>query len=160
MKARQGYMEGPIFGIQCRPDTSFGSTGNLQADSVLDAVRELGGMLLLAQERAREGKTEVRSGEGKWWTSKPRWGGGPGGEVGEALGSSDAPSEEAKPKPEEKPLIRSRLGGKERRPRPSPAELWKTLKPGNPLWDPKIEYEAIGKDRNSDWDEVSENITT
>lgn len=153
MKARQGWLEGPVLGIQCRPETNFGATGNLQAESALDVVRELGGMLLLAQERARQGKIEVRAGEGKWWTSKPRWGGGPGGEVGEATGTSDTPSQESVPKTEEKPIGRPRLGSKDRR-RPSPAEAWKVLRPGNPLWDPKIVYEAIGKDRNSDWDEV------
>ncbi|KAJ4347110.1 uncharacterized protein N0V89_011048 [Didymosphaeria variabile] len=36
----------------------------------------------------------------------------------------------------------------------TPAEIWKTLKPGNPLWDPKVVYEAIGKDRNTSWDDV------
>ncbi|PVI00510.1 hypothetical protein DM02DRAFT_655372 [Periconia macrospinosa] len=152
IKARQGWMEGPVMGVQCRQETSFGSTGDLQAESVLDATRELGGLLLLAQERAREGKTEVRGGEGKWWTSKHRWGGGPGGEVGEATGASDATPEVETPKPEEKPT-RTKLGSKERR-RPTPAEVWKTIRPGNPLWDPKTVYEAIGKDRDSEWDEI------
>lgn len=153
IKARQGWMEGPVMGVQCRQETSFGSTGDLQAESVLDATRELGGLLLLAQERARRGKTEVRSGEGKWWTSKHRWGGGPGGEVGEATGAGDAISEDEPAKPEAKPTMRSRLGSKERR-RPSPAEVWKTIRPGNPLWDPKTVYEAIGTDPSSEWDEV------
>ncbi|KAF2799460.1 hypothetical protein K505DRAFT_404623 [Melanomma pulvis-pyrius CBS 109.77] len=154
MRARQGWMEGPVLGIQCRADTNFGSTGNLEAESILDAVRELGGMLLLAQERAREGKTERRSGEGKWWTTQHRWGGGPGGEVGEATGASDAPSQDAMVKAEEKPG-RPRLGSnlKDRR-RATPAEIWNVLRPGNPLWDPKIVYEAIGKDRSVEWDEV------
>jgi hypothetical protein len=49
---------------------------------VLDLAREVGVMLLLAQERAREGKEEIKPGEGKWWTSTPRWGGGPGGSMG------------------------------------------------------------------------------
>ena len=138
-KRRSGWLEGPVLGIQCRAETSFGATGTLQADSVLDVVRELGGMLLLAQERAREGKSETRAGEGKWWTCTPRWGGGPGGEVGEAAGASDAPAppEATTPAPTDDKFDRLfRHGLKDRR-RPSPAELWKTLKPGNPLWDPK-----------------------
>ena len=32
--------------------------------------------------------------------------------------------------------------------------LWKELKCGSKLWDPKIEYEAIGKDPRQDYDEV------
>ncbi|KAF1979642.1 hypothetical protein BU23DRAFT_548846 [Bimuria novae-zelandiae CBS 107.79] len=152
-KARQGYIEGPVLGVQCRAGTDFGSTRNLQADSVLDTVRELGGMLLLAQERAREGKTEKRNGESKWWTTTHRWGGGPGGEVGEGKGASDAPATEAVAKTEVKPSSRPRLGSKDRR-RPTPAEVWKTLKPGAPLWDPKVIYEAIGKDSNVAWDDI------
>ncbi|CAI6334590.1 unnamed protein product [Periconia digitata] len=153
IKARQGWNQGPVMGVQCRQETNFGSTGDLQAESVLDATRELGGLLLLAQERSRQGKTETRGGEGKWWSSKHRWGGGPGGEVGEATGASDATPEIETPKPEEKPVVRTKLGSKERR-RPSPEEVWKAIRPGNPLWDPKTVYEAIGKDRDSDWDEI------
>jgi hypothetical protein len=148
-KARQGWLEGPVIGVQCRAETTFGS----QAESVLDAIRELGGMLLLAQERDRQGKTETRAGEGKWWTTKPRWGGGPGGEIGEATGASET-LPEGFPKAEEKPSARLKSSLKDRR-RPSPAEIWKALRPGSPLWDPKIVYEAIGKDQISDWDEVS-----
>ncbi|KAF2445377.1 hypothetical protein P171DRAFT_484068 [Karstenula rhodostoma CBS 690.94] len=153
IRARQGWMEGPLLGVQCRADTSFGSTGDLQADSVLDTVRELGGLLLLAQERAREGKTEKRGGEGKWWTMTHRWGGGPGGGVGEAKGASDAPAPEPAAKADQSMPGRSRDGSKIRR-RPTPADIWKTLKPGNPLWDPKVVYEAIGKDRKTAWDDV------
>lgn len=153
IRARQGWMEGPVLSVQCRADTSFGSNGDLQADSVLDTVRELGGLLLLAQERAREGKTEKRGGEGKWWTMSHRWGGGPGGEVGEGKGASDAPAPDQAAKADQSMPGRSRDGSKIRR-RPTPAEIWKTLKPGNPLWDPKVVYEAIGKDRRTAWDDV------
>jgi hypothetical protein len=151
MRARAGWLEGPVMGVQCRAETEFGSTGTLEAESVLDLVRELGGMLLLAQERTREGMTEQKPGEGKWWVTQPRWGGGSGGEVGEASGGSDVPVE--KVAKEEKPA-RSRLGGKERR-RVSAEEMWKTLKPGNGFWDSKVQYEAIGKSAHSEWDEVS-----
>ncbi|KAF2134589.1 hypothetical protein P153DRAFT_278828 [Dothidotthia symphoricarpi CBS 119687] len=146
-KARQGWMEGPVLGIQCRPDVNFGSTGMLDAESVLDAVRELGAMLLLAQERIREGKTEKRSGEGKWWTTKERWGGGPGGETQGTKDTSNTSNNE------DKSVLRNRDGSRVRR-RPSPVELWKVLKTGNALWDPKITYERIGKDRSTEWDDV------
>jgi hypothetical protein len=152
-KARQGWMEGPVLGMQCRADVNFGAAGQLDAESVLDTVRELGGLLLLAQERAREGKTERRGGEGKWWTINPRWGGGPGGEVGDAQGAGDAPVKEAVTSHDEKAMQRNPDGSKSRR-RQTPAEVWKILKPGHPSWDPKIVYEAIGKDRASEWDDV------
>ncbi|KAF2495167.1 hypothetical protein BU16DRAFT_618027 [Lophium mytilinum] len=151
MRARAGWLEGPVLGVQCRAETDFGSSGSLEAESVLDVVRELGGMLLLSQERAREGKTEQKPGDGKWWVTQPRWGGGPGGEVGEASGGSDVPVEKDKEK-EEKP-VRTRLGGRERR-RMSAAEIWKVLKPGNGFWDTKVEYQAVGKSSDAEWDEV------
>ncbi|RMZ69488.1 system b [Pyrenophora seminiperda CCB06] len=152
-KARQGYMEGPVLGVQCRADVNFGAMGRLDPQSTLDAVREMGGLLLLAQERAREGKMERRGGEGKWWTTKERWGGGPGGEAGEATEATEVLAKEGASKLEEKPVERNRDGSKSRR-RPTPAENWKTLRPGNPLWDPKITFEAVGKDRSVAWDNV------
>jgi hypothetical protein len=146
-------MEGPVLGMQCRADVNFGAAGQLGAESVLDTVRELGGLLLLAQERAREGKTEMRGGEGKWWTINPRWGGGPGGEVGDAQGAGDAPVKEAVTSPDDKAVQRNPDGSKSRR-RPTPAEVWKILRPSHPSWDPKIVYEAIGKDKSVEWDDV------
>lgn len=154
VKARQGWMEGPVLGIQCRPDVNFGASGNLDAESNLDAIRELGGLLLLAQERAREGKSEQLAGQGKWWTTKERWGGGPGGEVGDAATASETSGTETMPNSKEKPVQRNPDGSKARR-RPTPAQMWKVVKPGNPLWDPKVVYEAIGKDRTAEWDDVS-----
>ncbi|CBY01865.1 hypothetical protein LEMA_P006520.1 [Plenodomus lingam JN3] len=151
-KARQGWMEGPIVGVQCRADVNFGKSGDLEAESILDTVRELGGLLLLAQERAREGKTEKRAGDGKWWTTKQRWGGGPGGEVGEATEDTSVVNKGSTVKPEEA-VERNRDGSRARR-KPTPAEVWKTLKAGNPLWDPKVVYEAIGKHKGSDYDDV------
>lgn len=152
VKARQGWMEGPIFGVQCRADVNFGKSGNLEADSVLDVVRELGGLLLLAQERAREGRTEKRAGDGKWWTTKPRWGGGPGGEVGEVSVNDETVEKGATAKSEES-IERNRDGSRVRR-KKTPLEAWKNLKPGNPLWDPKVAYGAIGRNKKDDWDDV------
>ncbi|KAL1609665.1 hypothetical protein SLS59_001174 [Nothophoma quercina] len=154
MKARQGWMEGPVLGIQCRPDVNFGASDNLDAESNLDAVRELGGLLLLAQERARDGKTEQLAGEGQWWATKERWGGGPGGEVGDAATSSETSGPEATPSSQEKSIHRNVDGSRVRR-RPTPAQIWKVVRPGNPLWDPKVLYEAIGKDKRAEWDDAS-----
>ena len=133
-KVRQGWMEGPVLGMQCRADVNFGAVRDLATESVLDTVRELGGLLLLAQERAREGLTEKRGGEGKWWTTKARWGGGSGREVD---GTNDRVKKDASGRAEEKaPIERNRDGSKVRR-RPTPVEVWSTLKSGNPLWDPE-----------------------
>ncbi|UPX09674.1 uncharacterized protein EKO05_0000358 [Ascochyta rabiei] len=153
MKARQGWMEGPVLGIQCRPDVNFEASGNIEAQSNLDAVRELGGLLLLAQERAREGKVEQLAGEGKWWTTKQRWGGGPEGEVGDAAAPGDTSSKTATATPQQTTVQRN-LDGSRSRKRLTPAQVWKIVKPGNSLWDPKVVYEAIGKDEATEWDDV------
>ena len=63
----------------------------------MDFAREIIAILLTAQQRTRETQTEQRFGEGKWWTSAPRWGGGSGGPIGregdkvESSPSSDLP---------------------------------------------------------------------
>ena len=153
INARQGWMEGPILGVQCRADVNFSATGNADPRCVLDAVRELGGLLLLAQERAREGQTERRGGEGCWWTTKERWGGGSGGEVADAEGADDGSVKEATIQAQEGHIQRNMDGSKARR-RPTPAEVWKILKPAQPLWDPKVMYKQIGKNVNVEWDDV------
>jgi hypothetical protein len=93
--ARRAVLEGPVMAACCRVETNFhddrkedGKAGDGdsmsevaedQRKAILDLAREVGVMLLQAQERAREGKEPVKPGEGKWWTVTPRWGGGPGG---------------------------------------------------------------------------------
>ena len=143
---RSGWLEGPVLGVQCRPEVGFGLAGALEPESVLDAAREIGGLLFLAQERARAGKTEQKAGEGKWWVTKPRWGGGPGGEFGKSL----------------PPDVAAGLNGAAARPmrpsgggrRPNPAEAWRILRPSMPMWDPKVVYDAVGKRPGDDWDDV------
>lgn len=158
VKARQGWLEGPVLGIQCRADVDFGKSGNLEAESSLDAVRELGGLLLLAQERAREARLEKCAGEGKWWTTKQRWGGGPGGEVGLASEVTNVDAKSLTSRSEGSLSERNRDGSKVRR-RPTATDVWRTLKAGSPLWDPKIAYEAIGKDKGVEWDDVRSSTT-
>ena len=86
LRARQGFLQGPVITIQCRPEIDFQAetldAKQRESKSRLDAIRELGGLLQLAQERQRQGKTEERPGEGQWYTTTRRWGGGSGDEVG------------------------------------------------------------------------------
>ncbi|KAK5678812.1 hypothetical protein LTS10_008467 [Elasticomyces elasticus] len=162
-RARQGRFEGPLVAVQVRPKTkSQDEAGQpLEAMVRLDMVREIGGLLQIAQERRRSGK-EVRSGDGQWWTTKPRWGGGSGydadtdtdtdgetkatelasiaGEV--ASGGLVTGDLEVPEKVEKKPKIMAR------------ALPWKELRCGRGWWDPKIDYGAIGKDRTSSTDVV------
>ena len=116
-------------------------------------MREIGGLLQLAQERAREGKKEVKPGEGKWWTTVPRWGGGPGGEVENQDGNSDVVATAAEALNAGKDENGEKVGRKPRQ-KKSPALLWKELRPGSGYFDPKTDYEAIGKEPDSPWDTV------
>lgn len=76
--ARSGIVEGPVAVLSARASTGF----TTPVEENLDLAREIVAILLTAQQRARDGKVEKRFGEGKWWTSTPRWGGGPGGAIG------------------------------------------------------------------------------
>ncbi len=141
LRARQGIVEGPVIAIQCRPDASFRSGGEAVGEGwaeKLDLLREVGGMLLLAQQRAREGQEERSSGDGKWWITKPRWGGGPGGEVGNQSENSD----EGPP-----PAKRGRR-------KENALDSYKSLHPPASTWDKKVIYTRIGKDPNSESDTV------
>lgn len=75
--ARSGVLEGPVLVAQCRPETSFRDPSDVPGSApgdICDLLREIGAMLLAAQERARQGTNEVKPGQGKWWTTTPRWG--------------------------------------------------------------------------------------
>ena len=162
-KARMGWLVGPVLGISCRGETEFADD---RADSVLDALKEIGALLVLAQERARQGKSEVKPGEGKWWTTVPRWGGGVGGEPVVTDASppvairpeADATEKlindsDAKAYLEGRIRQGSRNHGNARR-KVTAAEGWKILRPGAGYWNPRIDYTAIGKPADSSFDEV------
>jgi hypothetical protein len=83
LDAKNGIVEGPIAAVSARHTTNFppqSSEGD--RDSLLDFSRELVAAVLTAQHRRRQGRKERRIGEGAWWTTKARWGGGPGGPIG------------------------------------------------------------------------------
>jgi hypothetical protein len=79
--ARAGIVEGPIAAISARNTTNFSTP----SDNNIDFGRELVAALITAQHRAREGREEQRSGDGKWWTTVKRWGGGEGGPIGREM---------------------------------------------------------------------------
>jgi len=155
--ARSGGLIGPILGVQVRSETDFENAKGQQLDNKarLDVMREVGGLLHLAQQRHHEGKTVTKPGEGQWWTSKPRWGGGPGGEVEMEARNSDLieMAEELLDVSKEKNgrALKDPSKGKKRK---TPAMLWKELKCGSGYLDPKTEYVAVGKEPGSDHDEV------
>lgn len=158
--ARSGMLEGPIFAAQCRPETVFRAPEQVLGHGfgdTCDIVREVGAMLLTAQERAREGSTEVRPGEGKWWTTAPRWGGAPN----DAIGDSPLITNE-----QEREAAEQRERGERRRSRPSllrrpglrrnlsSSDKWKIVQPGPSLWDKRMRYIQIGRDKDCPYDDV------
>ncbi|KAM5443918.1 hypothetical protein MferCBS31731_001164 [Microsporum ferrugineum] len=168
-EARKRILEGPVLVAQCRAETQFYDNATEQRYvEKCDVLRETAGMLLLAQERARENKTEVKPGDGKWWATTPRWGGLPNnGPVGEPIRTS--PEELAEPAPSSSPVdpeatankrtkhdrstISFRRGlGPNRK--VSMVEKWKTVQPGPGLWDKKMKYVKIGADVDSPFDDV------
>ncbi|EED21827.1 conserved hypothetical protein [Talaromyces stipitatus ATCC 10500] len=165
--ARSGILEGPVIGVQCRDETNFNEPNGKPgfcSKEFCDLFREIGAMLLLAQERAREGTVEVRPGEGKWWTTVPRFGGADHeGVTGEAANSNNAKEKEDdkddtnnqsmhKRSRYANPLIPSRRSGRSRR--LTPSEKWKIIEPGMHLWDRKMKYMQIGKKSDSPYDDI------
>lgn len=82
-EARHGYMEGPLVAVSARNLTNFKG----RTDHNVDFGRELVAVLATAQLRARQGKQEKRFGDGQWWTTRKRWGGGEGGPIGREVES-------------------------------------------------------------------------
>ncbi|WPH00557.1 Hypothetical protein R9X50_00338700 [Acrodontium crateriforme] len=156
-KARKGWITGPIMGVQVRPELDFSQPGTDEnnigekASSRLDQVREISGLLQLAQERRREGKTEVIPGEGKWWTTTPRWGGGP------PLNPPNYFKDVAQQAIQE--VMNGTLTANEADRRiasstPESIRRWANIRKSSPKWDSRTEYKAVGKDPNSPFDEV------
>lgn len=144
-EARSGVAEGPMLGVFCREQTSFRGLDEAEGQGkqeILDLLRETGLMLMLAQKRAREGKEEEVPGKGKWWANAPRWGGGPGGELGTA-------NEETTGDPTSSESSRKRFK------KASRVDAWKSLEPPSSIWERGVKYQQIGKDKNSEHDDVS-----
>jgi hypothetical protein len=169
--ARSGMLEGPVLISQCRPETTFRNpedTPGTGLGEVCDLFREVGGMLLAAQERAREGAVERQPGEGKWWTMAPRFGGAPNDGIledlinnGHGMSLPDSMMEEGKPAPEAKrrqfehPFVTSLSRRPSAMRRLTSSEKWKILQPGPSLWDKRMSYMHIGKVQESPYDDVS-----
>jgi hypothetical protein len=179
IEAKMGTVYGPVLGMSSRPMTGFDEK---QIYSEVDLLREFGTLLLLAQERNRMGRKEKRPGEGAWWHEKPRWAGMPYEVPGEYPGLYTAVCEES---PEAKiandqmamsDQKEKRLLGytarkekeRQRRREELPSDMtarqksihsYKRFIPSAHSWDPKVRYVPIGKDANSQWDEVSIHFT-
>ncbi|KAK1810936.1 hypothetical protein LTR12_014694 [Friedmanniomyces endolithicus] len=144
-RARLGRLEGPMVAIQVCGETEFeDKVGEpLEAKGRLHHMRELSVLLQIAQERRRSG-VEINPGERKWWTTRRRWGGGPGHEPENKNGSPTGEKSNAK-------AIRDAHA---KQVKAAVYERWKSVKCGHGTWDPKTDYAAIGTDPASPYDEV------
>jgi hypothetical protein len=113
-------------------------------------------VLVTAQQRSRETKTEKKPPEGVWWCHKPRWGGGPGGPIGreadkaDEMGASEAASggNSAGDMPGPSPM-RSKP-----RKKMSLYDNYRNVRPPSSTWDRKTKYLAIGKPPSAEFDDV------
>ncbi|MCJ1248785.1 hypothetical protein MMC30_006004 [Trapelia coarctata] len=159
-------MEGPLLVIQTRPQTKFGDGEGSAA--ILDILKEVGCMLLIAQYRAREGKKEVIDNADKWFVTKPRWGGGTGLAVGQPLGfgSIDEVAEEkmlqhrVREKSDEPPTKKRTPGRRSLRTSkqkdgglPKVGRVEKSIMAPTPKWDRRVKYLRIGKP-DEDFDDI------
>ncbi|KAK7210525.1 hypothetical protein V2G26_017703 [Clonostachys chloroleuca] len=147
--ARAGLLYGPLGAVSSRATVKFADADSVTVQS-LDLAREVVAALIAAQHRARENKTEVRFGEGEWWTTKPRWGGGSGGPIGREVDRDAIVGEkDAKPSDSEGMPI-----PKKPRKNMSVYDSYRMVRPPSSTWDKKMRYEAIGKVKGSTYDDV------
>ena len=162
-----GSLVGPLIAVQGRHGTTFGKD-DAQSDSV-DLLAEVGAMLLIAQERAREGTVEISPNLNKWFVTKPRWGGGTGEAIGEPLGpvceeeivihqeqSNDLSMQSEEP-PTKKRSQDKRVRAAKARETAKKENLRKSTMPPGPRWDSRVKYMRLGKDAENDFDNVCYN---
>lgn len=152
--ARSGIVEGPLAALSSRPTTAFTSPH----DSVFDLCREIASVLVTAQQRSRETKTEKKLLDDLWWCHKPRWGGGPGGPIGREADKVDETGDG------EADGISAAVAGGSSGAGPSPAKKsrkkmslydnYRMVRPPSSTWDRKTKYMAIGKPAGADFDDV------
>lgn len=174
LNARRGILEGPLLAVQCNHNTAFRRQEETKAkeeesddkcqDVAFSLLREVGSMLNLAQKRAREGQEEPVPGEEQWWVTKPRWGGGSGGDVpGKEVPNGDAhddDDDDDDPEGLNKRVKRATKGAKplsraaKRAKKLNVMENWQNLNPGPRRWDRGVVHLQIGKDQDATGDDV------
>ncbi|KAH7224493.1 hypothetical protein BKA60DRAFT_239592 [Fusarium oxysporum] len=149
--ARAGVVHGPVAAVSARGTNDFTQPDPETAQS-LDLAREIVAALITAQHRAREGKTEKRFGEGEWWTTKKRWGGGPGGPIGREI-EKDLVQGDKDAKPSDENGLPMPLAKKPRK-NMSIYDNYRMIRPPSSTWDKKAQYEAIGRRKGANYDDI------
>lgn len=149
--ARAGIVHGPVAAVSARNCVDF-TTPDVETAQSVDLAREIVAALIAAQHRSREGTDEKRFGQGKWWTTKPRWGGGTGGPIGREIekyalqGDTDVPPADENGLPT--PVI------KKAKKTMSIYDSYRMVRPPASTWDHKARYEAVGKHVGSNYDDI------
>lgn len=151
--ARSGVIYGPVAAISCRADTTF-TKPSPEAGQSMDLAREVIAALITAQHRYREGKQEVRFGQDKWWTTKPRWGGGPGGPIGREVQNDDIAGDKDVPPEAGDEASAAAPPTKRMRKNMAMYDNYRMVRPPAATWDRKARYTAIGKQSGSDYDDI------
>ena len=166
------FLEGPVMGVLEKNTIDFYSSlshSNPQGTRISprksehDLLREIAAMLLIAQQRAREHKEPVTQAKEPWYSTKTRWGGGPGSKIPELQQAEDdykAIINRMNAAPDSPDMLqweRERLAAvKQVKKARVKAQNWSTLKPKIPsLWSDKTNNMAIGKPSGLPHDEVS-----
>jgi hypothetical protein len=161
-KARSGILEGPVIGVFDHNCINFSSAEEASMNkSEHHLLREIAVLLYLAQQRRREDQKATIPGEGTWYTTQPRWGGGAGHRLSK-LEEAEAEHRKiltrlTKIKPEaltNKQRNEEREARREVNSQKVTAKRWATVKGPAGLWAPRIEYKAVGKTPGSQYDEV------
>jgi hypothetical protein len=150
--ARLGIVEGPLAALSARHMTSF----RTPHDSLFDLCREVASVLVTAQQRARETKTEPKLDEDLWWCHKPRWGGGPGGPIGrEADKADEIASTNGNGEDEtSSPAGTGPSPARKKTKKMSLYDNYRNVRPPSSTWDRKTKYMAIGKPAALDYDDI------
>ncbi|KAL8947480.1 MAG: hypothetical protein Q9222_006245 [Ikaeria aurantiellina] len=173
-KSRQGILEGPLLGVQCRNATTFRTANEpvgCGREELMNLLFEIGAALLLAQKRGREGKIkeqeEGMEGKDKFWIDKRRrhlgevGGGKQDRETnaralkeigGDAMEGVEMGNDQQKDGNEDRGNESSN-GSRKRKHKPL-TQAYLDLKPPEPLWEPKMDYKAIGKRTDSASDDI------
>ncbi|KAL8710857.1 MAG: hypothetical protein Q9220_004660 [cf. Caloplaca sp. 1 TL-2023] len=178
-RSRQGILEGPLLGIQCRNTTTFRTANESVGcgkEELMDLLFEIGAALLLAQKRAREGKKEQNErmrGEDMFWINQQRrhlgevGGGKQDRETnaralreisGDAMDGVEMGIDQQKAGSEDRGNKgssgdKASSGTKKRKHKP-PTQASLNLRPPELFWESRMEYEAIGKRTDSESDDV------
>lgn len=157
-QARKGLRQGPVMGIQCRPNFEFRKPNEIPGetkDEIRDLLHEVSLGLSMAQKRDREGKEEDKYWEGKWWCTVPRFGGAPERPAGddddeemkdEAKADGKESESDNKTDPSASARKKQKLSGARAK--------WSAAPPPSSQYEKNVVYQHVGKVKGANYDDI------